>query len=291
MTDEDRAAGCRDIPEQLIAADLDVAIGGGLALFTPEAAGGVRPDGRDLGAEWAAQGEGRAYVSGADGLAGIDASRTDRLLALLAPGEMFEPLFENPRAPGPTTTPTLAEMTRAALDVVSDSEDGFFLMIEQEGTDELQHAGLLGLALDSGVEMYDAVRLVLERTDPADTLVIVTADHGQPLAMGGGGPLETPLLGVASYGGQIARGADGAPYSQLGFYVGPHGRTPDPGLSTEDVADRSYIPDAAVPLAVVPHSGVDVPVYATGPWSDLFSGVIEQNAVFTFVRHAMGAVE
>jgi alkaline phosphatase len=288
MPAADRAAGCLDIPEQLVAADLDVAIGGGGVLFLPQSAGGVRPDGRDLAAEWLAGGEGRVFAGDAAAFAAIDPARTESLLALLSPGEMFDP----PRiGGGPTTTPTLVEMTAVALDVLGEPEAGYFLLIEQEGTDELQHAGLLGLALDSGVEMYDALRLVLDRVDLSETLVIVTADHGQPLAMGGGGPLESPLLGVASYQGRVNLGRDGAPFSQLGFYVGVRARDADPALSSEDVADRGYIPDAAVPLGVVPHSGVDVPVYAVGPWSDLFSGVFEQNAIFSFVRHAMEAEE
>jgi alkaline phosphatase len=111
--------------------------------------------------------------------------------------------------------------------------------------------------------------------------------------MGGGGPLDTPLLGIARYQGRVNLGQDGAPFPQLGFYVGPRARPdrPDTGLTNADVADRSFVPDAAVPLVVVPHSGVDVPVYAVGPWSDLFTGVYEQNAIFTFVRHAMSAEE
>jgi len=80
---------------------------------------------------------------------------------------------------------------------------------------------------------------------------------------------------------------DGAPFSVLGFYVGPHGRVADADLSNEDLNDPAYVPDAAVPLGIVTHSAVDVPVYATGPWSDLFSGVMEQSTIFALVRHAM----
>jgi alkaline phosphatase len=283
MTEADRAAGCRDIPEQLMATDFTVALGGGREYFTPEAKGGVRPDGRDLTAEWVAAGAGRIYSDDLTALAGMDLSSAAQLLALV-PGELYRP--EN-FAGGPTTTPTLAEMADAALDVIEGAENGYFLLIEQEGTDELQHDGYLGLALDAGVEMYDAVRLVLERVDLDETLVIVTADHGQPLAMGGGGPLESPLLGLASYNGQVQRGQDGAPFAQLGFYTGVHARVADPDLTDADIAGRSYIPDAAVGVGVTPHSGVDVPVYAIGPWSDLFTGSIEQTSVFNFVRHAM----
>jgi alkaline phosphatase len=287
---EARAAGCTDSPDQLIQAQLDVAIGGGLVLFLPQAQNGVRPDGRDLTVEWRQDGAGRAFVADAPSFLALDTANVDQLLALVAPTDLYDP----DRVDGnPTTTPTLAELADVALEVLEKGDEGYLLLIEQEGTDELQHAGKLGLALDAGVEMYDALRLVLERVDLDETLVIVTADHGQPLAMGGGGPLESPLLGVARYGGRVALGQDQAPYPQLGFYVGPRARpdAPNRELTDADVADRHFIPDSAVPLAVVPHSGVDVPVYAIGPWSDLFSGVYEQNAIYTFVRHAMTAEE
>jgi alkaline phosphatase len=287
MPAADKAAGCQDIPEQLVATDFTVALGGGREYFTPEAKGGVRPDGRDLPAEWTAAGEGRVYSDDLTALAGMDLSDAEQLLGLV-PGELYRP--EN-FSGGATTTPTLAEMADVALDMVETSTDGYFLMIEQEGTDELQHDGYLGLALDSGVEMYDALRLVLDRVDLEETLVVVTADHGQPVAMGAGGPLESPILGLGYYQGEVQRGEDGAPFAQLGFYTGVHARVADPDLDDAAIADRSYIPDAAVGVGTTPHSGVDVPVYATGPWADLFTGVIEQTSVYSFVRHAMTAGE
>jgi alkaline phosphatase len=285
VPEADRAAGCTDIPDQLIAAQLDVAIGGGLALFVPEAQNGERADGRDLTVEWRQGGAGRAFVADPESFLALDASRVEQLLALVAPFDLYDPDRVDGR---PTTTPTLAELADTALDVL-EGDEGYFLLIEQEGTDELQHAGKIGLALDAGAEMYDAVRLVLDRVDLDETLVIVTADHGQPLAMGGGGSLDSPLLGIARYQGRVNLGSDEAPFPQLGFYVGPRARpdAPNKALTDADVADRHFIPDSAVPLGVVPHSGVDVPVYAIGPWADLFTGVFEQNAVFSFVRHAM----
>lgn len=285
LSTEDRAAGCHDIPEQLVAANLDVAMGGGLALFTPEADGGARADGRDLVAEWRAGGEGRVFVGDPAGLADGSAAEADQLFALFSPQEMFnDPARTND---GPTTAPTLAAMAVAALDVLQRDDQGFVLMIEHEGTDEFQHAGRVMRALDSGVELHDAVRAVLERVDLSETLVVVTADHGQPLAFAGGVPLDAPVDAISRWRGDADIAQDEAPFATLGFYVGPHGRIADADLSNADLADPDYVSEAAVPLGVVTHSAVDVPVYAAGPWSDLFAGVMEQNVIFTILRHAL----
>jgi alkaline phosphatase len=89
---------------------------------------------------------------------------------------------------------------------------------------------------------------------------------------------------------------DGQPFTVLGYANGPGGLTelprpkPDTGIHA--------IQQAAVPLSypiidgsIWPeetHSGEDVPLYATGPWSHLVGGVLEQNAIFHIVTHAFG---
>lgn len=46
---------------------------------------------------------------------------------------------------------------------------------------------------------------------------------------------------------------------------------------------QSYAFPSTVPLSETTHGGDDVAVYATGPWSHLFTGTYEQN----FIAHAM----
>lgn len=46
---------------------------------------------------------------------------------------------------------------------------------------------------------------------------------------------------------------------------------------------QDYEFPSTVPLESATHGGDDVGVYASGPWSHLFSGVYEQN----FIPHAM----
>ena len=80
--------------------------------------------------------------------------------------------------------PTLAEMTRAALNAVDDDADGFFLMVEGGAIDWAMHDNQLGRTIEEHRDFDAAVRAVAEYLDAgtnghdwSNTLVIVTADH------------------------------------------------------------------------------------------------------------------
>ena len=122
------AAGCKDIARQMLdgpkALQLDVMLGGGEAAFTPTERDGKRLDGRDLTAEWRAGGG--AFVKTGSELASVRKD-TKRLLGLFAPGNMMR---ENPRAATQTDAPRLTEMTVKAIEVLSQSKQGYFLMVE-----------------------------------------------------------------------------------------------------------------------------------------------------------------
>src|SRR5690606_39566423 len=116
-----------------------VLFGGGRRFFTPEAAGGRRPDGRDLLAEL----EGRGYAVATD-RAGYDALHAVPAAALLAPDHLAYELDRDslPRTGGETDEPHLAEMTRKALDLHRESaagrDEGLLLIVEGSRVD---HAG------------------------------------------------------------------------------------------------------------------------------------------------------
>ena len=126
----------------------------------------------DLVAE--AQGLGYEYVNSADGLA---AAEGDRLLGLFANEEMFQ---QRPEGEGDEYSPVvpLADMTTKALDVLDESRDGFFLLVEEEAVDEMSHE-------NNGTRMLQAMRALEDAVQVArdyvarhpDTLLIVTGDH------------------------------------------------------------------------------------------------------------------
>ncbi|PZN09261.1 MAG: hypothetical protein DIU76_00730 [Bacillota bacterium] len=52
-------------------------------------------------------------------------------------------------------------MTRHALDILARDPDGFFLVIEEEGTDEFLHAGMVERAVAAAQGFDEAVRMAV----------------------------------------------------------------------------------------------------------------------------------
>ena len=57
-------------------------------------------------------------------------------------------------------------------------------------------------------------------------------------------------------------------------------------LTQEDAIDPDYIQQATIPMSSETHSGEDVAAYASGPFSHLVNGTIEQNYLFSVMYHA-----
>jgi len=102
-----------------------------------------------------------------------------------------------------TTVPTLAEMTKAALNVLDADSDGFYLVIEGGAIDWAAHANQSGRVIEEQIEFGIAVEAVVEwvqtRSSWSNTLLIVTADHETGYLTGPGsglsdkGPIWNPL--------------------------------------------------------------------------------------------------
>jgi alkaline phosphatase len=78
-------------------------------------------------------------------------------------------------------TPTLSEMTRAALNVLDDDPDGFFLMVEGGAIDWAGHGNQPGRLVEESILFGEAVQAGIDWTEQNsawdETLILVTADH------------------------------------------------------------------------------------------------------------------
>jgi len=266
---------------------LDVALGGGLARFRPDSAGGRRTDGRDLVAEWlsAAGPRGRVLTSSAD-LAALDPAGADKLLGLFSPEHM--PFLLTAQALG-VDRPSLAAMSVAAVEVLKHNPKGYFLMVEGALIDKASHRNNAARTLSETVEFSDAIKAVLAKVDLADTLVIVTADHSHGLVISGGAERNAPILGLAEMDGQPVLASDGKPYPILTFATGPGAEAGPRSAPPSDAAtDPDYRQPANVPMDSAEHAGEDVAIYAIGPGADLVRGVVEQPYVFQVMLTALG---
>ncbi|MEI6215061.1 MAG: alkaline phosphatase [Desulfuromonadales bacterium] len=87
---------------------------------------------------------------------------------------------------GSVENPTLADASRAALKVLSQNSNGFFLMVEQGDIDWANHsndyAGMIGGVWDLNNAVKSIEAFIDSKTSPNltwdNTLVIVTSDHG-----------------------------------------------------------------------------------------------------------------
>jgi alkaline phosphatase len=79
------------------------------------------------------------------------------------------------------SVPTLEEMTGAALNVVDNDPDGFFLMIEGGAVDWAGHANQSGRMIEEQIGFNEAIGAVIQWIEKNsswdETLLIITADH------------------------------------------------------------------------------------------------------------------
>lgn len=332
MPQEAIDAGCVDIADQLVNFEtylesrysgidvdgIEVVMGGGRRHFLPkdatynsaDAVSGVegdRTDSRNLVDEWTTQYENGIYVYDQTGFYSIDTESTERVFGLFNESHMQ---YEADRDNDIAGEPSISEMTETAINILDNNESGFFLMVESGRIDHAHHAGNAAGALTDALAFEQAVITALENTDPYETLILVTADHGHVFTIAGYPKRGNPILGkVVNVGSdEPATASDGMPYTTVGYTNGLGVRD----LGTETDSDQGYNYDIAagradltnidttsagfhqealIPLSSETHSGEDVALHATGPGSQLAQGVVEQNVVFHLINQALGLIK
>jgi alkaline phosphatase len=315
-----RENGFPDIARQLVefphGNGLEVVLGGGRSKFLPRATAdpedasqtGERKDGRNLVNEWVGQRPRSAYVWNKSQFDAVEIAQTDRLLGLFERSHME---YEHDRPKDAGGEPSLSEMTSKAIDLLAKNRKGYFLMVEGGRIDHAHHAGNAYRALTDTIELSKAVKVALAKTDPRDTLIIVTADHSHVFTMAGYPTRGNDILGLVRSNDKFGNPANefdkdklGRPYTTLGYANGPgytgssreqtegSKRYPHTGngytgvtrgrpeLSAALTTDPNYLQEAAIPFASETHGGEEVAIYASGPGAYLFHGVQEQNVIF-----------
>lgn len=305
--------GCtkqKDIAAQLIDqmsnGTIDLAMGGGRRHFLPgdvtddEGKDGRRKDGRNLVDEAAALGAQYAWNTETAKALNLDGSTP--VLALFESSHMK---YEHDRADD--DEPSLADMTRMAIEYLQNNENGFYLEVEAGRVDHANHAGNLHRTMTDGVAFAEAVAVADEMTDDADTLIIVTADHSHALTFNGycgrGSPITGLCMKVSKTGLRHADepelASDGKPYTVAGYLNGAGSVLTEqsdgsffgtrPSITQEQATDPDYMQQALVPRSSETHAGEDVAIYAKGPYAHLVDGTVEQNYIFHVMLHAATA--
>ena len=146
----------------------------------------------------AAGAAGYAVVADRDGLQALDTESEVLVFGRFGNGDMpYE-------VDGLGGLPHLSEMTLAALQILDNDPDGFFLLVEGGRIDHACHAKDIGRAVGETIEFSNAVAVAVAWSGGhPDTLLIVTADHEtgglQVLANNGAGNLPAVTWGTTGH--------------------------------------------------------------------------------------------
>ncbi|GGB50754.1 alkaline phosphatase [Virgibacillus dakarensis] len=266
---------------------IDVMLGGGTNYFDR--------DDRNLIQEF--KEDGYSYVTSAGEM---EENKNGKLLGLFAPVGLPKAIDRD------ESTPSLEDMTKAALEKLSKDKDGFFLMIEGSQIDWAGHdndsVSVMSEMEDFAKAFEAAIAFAKENKH---TQVVLTADHatgGFSIGRDGGYNFNPDAIKAAKrtpefMAQQIINGA--SVEDVLDEYV-EFDFTENELQSIREAADSDdfdtlyhgisevFNKRAGVGFTTGGHTGVDVPVYAYGPKSERFSGLIENtdiaNEVFRFLK-------
>ncbi|XP_075150219.1 membrane-bound alkaline phosphatase-like [Haematobia irritans] len=281
---------CLDLAQQLVTQEtgqkLNVLMGGGMGKFIPNTQKdghgkfGERLDGKNLISMWQQQHPQGVVLTNRDQLLGVNTSQVSHIMGVFGSGSMqFNALADKQKQP------SLSEMTEVALKLLQGNSKGYFLFIEGGLIDVAHHETMAGLAIDETLEMDKAVQLASDMTNPLDTLIIVTADHSQPLTISGYPNRGNPILGI----NQDDIALDNLKYSTINYPLGfqQYLDTKGKRLNLEELTwkiDSRY--PSYVNTFKGPHAGEDVSIYASGPFAHLFTGVMEQSSIPIIAAYA-----
>ncbi len=225
--------------------------------------------------------------------------------------------------------PGLREMTLAALSVLGTKSNGFYLMVEAASVDKQMHAMDQERALADLIEFDDAVGAALEwaEVNSPETLVVVTADHGQSYDVYGtvdvkrfnaaeddeGKRSAIRIYGAAGRPDYVDADQDGYPdrwdvdFTLAGIannhpeYVENFQVKKAPSAPAQaalanllGTAERGLKLPSNLPPPVVPGAGsavhtlTDVPIFASGPGAERFGRVMDNTEVFFGMAAAIG---
>lgn len=269
-----------DIAPQLLENGVDVLLGGGKKYFSDTLINEAKKNGYE-------------YVTSTTELK--NKKKSDKLIGLFAEEGMAPELDRDT-----TNQPSLAEMTRTALETLKKDQDGFFLMVEGSQIDWAGHAHDAAWAMKDSEAFEKAVaEAVGFAKKDGKTLVVVAGDHDTGgISVGGYEQYDAKvevLRDVTATGDYMAAHLDAArsnvkdvvkKYTTLDLTdteVRKIQKASKPGMAINEVISKR----ALVGWTTLQHTGVDVPVYAFGPGSDLFKGLHENTDFPVLMAKAM----
>ena len=160
-----------DIASMYLDLKFDVMMGGGTEYFSAD----KRKDQRDMFSEFAKSG-----IQVARNKSEMDNCKTGvPMLGVFYTDGLPYSLDQSSDSGLISTIPTLADMTRKAIEQLSKNKNGFVLQVEGGKVDWGAHANDVGALLYDQIAFDDAIAVAIEFAEKNhDTLVVITTDHG-----------------------------------------------------------------------------------------------------------------
>ncbi|MCH7399401.1 alkaline phosphatase [Belliella sp. DSM 107340] len=149
----------------------DVMMGGGREFFDPS----KRSDGRDLYSEF----EGNGYEVVKDKSEMLNATGTKPVLAVFSEDGLPYAIDRENNEELKKSIPSLAEMTKKGIELLSKNQNGFVMQVEGGKVDWAAHGNDASALLYDQVDFDEAVGVAMDfAMKDKNTLVIITTDHG-----------------------------------------------------------------------------------------------------------------
>jgi alkaline phosphatase len=258
-----------EIAKQMTALAPDVMLGAGRRFFSPI----TRPDSADLIGQLRLT---HTVVMEAESFEAMRDTAVRRMLGLFAEVEM--PVASR-------RTPTLPQMTRKAIDILSRDPDGFFLMVEGSQPDWRGHDNRpLSQVIDEMLDFDAAIGVALEyQKRMPDVLVVVVADHET-----GGLAIEAELdsilmtatadsLDAAVRG--LARVIDLLPEAAADSAGSAAVQMQITAARLRNRARGARTESIVADYTTGGHTAQMVPLFASGPGAEAFAGMIDNYRV------------
>ena len=160
-----------DIALQYLDFKFDVMMGGGNSNFDPKS----RKDGIDVYSKYLSSG----YQVVKNKEAMLQAKHDKPILGVFAE-EGLPYTIDRTHSPSLNKdVPTLAEMTKKAIQALKNSPNGFALQVEAGKVDWAAHANDIGALLFDQLDFDEAIKVAIDfAIEDKNTLVIITSDHG-----------------------------------------------------------------------------------------------------------------
>ena len=159
-----------EIAEMYAGLGLDVLMGGGDEFFNPD----KRSDKKDIYKIYKEKG----YQILKDKTELGNLKKGAKTLGVFSTGALPYSI-DRTNIPELQHTPTLAEMSKAAIDQMKDHKDGFVLLIEGGKVDWAAHANDIAALIHDQLAFDEAVKTAVDFAEKdTETLVIITTDHG-----------------------------------------------------------------------------------------------------------------